>query len=226
MPGYSRSRHLPLRLDRWRLCDRCKDVFAAASCVACCSGKRPPQRHWQARLGAAASQHSVAGVHLTCDASREHVRERGRTRGKHIAGHTTLAWRRLDLRSPKLPLRMAYKPPANLSKTFLDRPPPNWKDLTLKVGNAVKAVDAAVRSSRRQHSARASRTLKLDVSLSLSVLRSCGRRPKSSRRRSQRTSPRRISTFGQCLPSPRRRSSVPRLQSRSRLSGRRMRSTW
>ena len=40
---------------------------------------------------------------------------------------------------------MAYKPPANLSKTFLDRPPPNWKDLTLQVTNAVKAVDAAVR---------------------------------------------------------------------------------
>ena len=41
---------------------------------------------------------------------------------------------------------MAYKPPANLSKTFLDRPPPNWKDLTAKVTIAVKAVDAAVRS--------------------------------------------------------------------------------
>ena len=44
---------------------------------------------------------------------------------------------------------MAYKPPANLSKTFLDRPAPNWKDLTLKVGNAVKAVDAAVRALRK-----------------------------------------------------------------------------
>ena len=39
----------------------------------------------------------------------------------------------------------AYKPPANLSKTYLDRPPPNWKELTTKVGAAVKAVDAAAK---------------------------------------------------------------------------------
>ena len=64
--------------------------------------------------------------------------------------HATRAGRHRIVRGNwiKLSCAMAYKPPVHLSQTFLDRPAPDWKGLTLQVSNAVKAVDAAVRGLR------------------------------------------------------------------------------